>query len=247
MISIAGTGVTQLVGPLVRGPLCAVVAVDPVAALASGGVVVSTSAAAMIAARSSDCGEPMLGRLSRRWNSRRRRSNAKRVIRSMQPRRARPSHGWETLLWTTLLTPQGSDVRVRRPSTGKGGRVDQNDCDSAPRDRDAPIGSALAAPNDPQRSTHESKRGCGPVGRLGEGSVSIGNGLPNRDRLKPSRSVSSDYAYPNSSPSHGAGSRQVCLWGGRTGYQESTENVIDASSDRIDANPRRGRSGARVT
>ena len=148
---------------------------------------------------------------------------------SMQPCEAWPSHGRESSLWTSSLPPQGSDVRVSRPSTGIGGRVLRSDSHSAPNDRDEPITAALASLNDPHWSTHESMRRFGSVGRLGEGSISIGNGLPNRDRLKPSRSVSSDYAYPNSSPSHGAGSRQVCLWGGRTGYQESTENVIDAS------------------
>ena len=149
--------------------------------------------------------------------------------RSMQPHGARSSHGRESPLWTNRLPPQGSDVRVGRPSTGNGGPVHRNDGHPAHHDRSESFTAAHPEPNDPHRSTHESMRRCGSVGRLGEGSISIGNGLPNRDRLKPSRSVSSDYAYPNSSPSHGAGSRQVCLWGGRTGYQESTENVIDAS------------------
>ena len=104
---------------------------------------------------------------------------------SMQPCEAWPSHGRESSLWTSSLPPQGSDVRVSRPSTGIGGRVLRSDSHSAPNDRDEPITAALASLNDPHWSTHESMRRCGSVGRLGEGSISIGNGLPNRDRLRP--------------------------------------------------------------
>ena len=75
MISIAGTGVSQFVGALLCGSLCAEIEAGPVAALASGGVPVSTRAAATITARSSDCGEPRLERLARRRNSWRRRSS----------------------------------------------------------------------------------------------------------------------------------------------------------------------------
>lgn len=148
---------------------------------------------------------------------------------SMQPPGARPGHPRESLLWTGHLHPQVNDVRVRRPSTGGDGRVHRIDGDPAPHGRRHRALRSSPTPIDPHPSTYESVRRYGPVGHLGGGSIPIGNDLPSRDRLKPSRSVSSDYAYPNSSPSHGAGSRQVCLWGGRTGYQESTENVIDAT------------------
>lgn len=37
----------------------------------------------------------------------------------------------------------------------------------------------------PHGSTHESAGRCGPESHLGEGGPSIGNGLPERDRLIP--------------------------------------------------------------
>lgn len=87
----------------------------------------------------------------------------------MQACGARPCHPAETALWTSLLLPQAPDVRVDRPCTGIGGRVNRNHGDSAARARIRCPGPdsvswpglelllpAVVASIHPHRSTHES-------------------------------------------------------------------------------------------
>lgn len=113
---------------------------------------------------------------------------------------SRPSnicHPRRRTLWRRKIRPQGPGVRVSGLSPVIGVRVACAVCWAEwwnrTRGRTRPPGPEPVSDDHgggqggvcPHGSTHESAGWYGPESRLGEGGPSIGNGLPERDRLTP--------------------------------------------------------------